>query len=61
VQGPILAHLFPRDAAQFARDADQIAESRLWAGIHFRSDIEGGKALGKMIADMVIDRMKGDS
>lgn len=61
VVAPILAHLFPRDAAQFAREADQAAETRLWAGIHFRSDLEAGKQLGKTIAGMIIDRMKGDA
>lgn len=29
VVAPILAHFFPRNAAQFAREADQIAETRL--------------------------------
>lgn len=61
VVGSILASLFPRDAEQFAREADQAAESRLWAGIHFRSDLEAGKQMGKAIAAMVIDRMKGDA
>jgi hypothetical protein len=61
VMGPILAYLFPRDAAQFAHEAEQAAESRLWAGIHFRSDIEAGKQMGKAIAALVIDRMKGDA
>lgn len=61
VVGPILAYLFPRDAAQFAQEAEQAAESRLWAGVHFRSDIEAGKQMGKAIAALVIDRMKGDA
>jgi hypothetical protein len=61
VMEPILAYLFPRDAAQFAHEAEQAAESRLWAGVHFRSDIEAGKQMGKAIAALVIDRLQGDA
>ena len=61
VTGQLLAHFFPRDAADFVRDADQGAETRLWAGIHFRSDLEAGKAMGKTIAALIIDRMQGDA
>jgi len=53
----VLAHLFPRDAQFFKDLADQAAESRIWAGIHFRSDIEGGQALARGVADLVIARM----
>jgi membrane-associated phospholipid phosphatase len=53
----ILAHLFPRDAQYFKGMADQAAESRIWAGIHFRSDIEGGQALARAVADAVIARI----
>jgi membrane-associated phospholipid phosphatase len=34
--------------------------SRLWAGIHFPSDIAAGLALGRSAAQAVIDRAKGD-
>jgi len=61
VVAPILAHFFPRDAAAFAREVDQAAETRLWAGIHFRSDLEAAKGLGKTLAGMIIDRMKSDA
>lgn len=60
VVAPLLAYFFPRDAAEFIREADQIAETRLWAGVHFRSDIEVGKQMGKTIAAMIIDRMRSD-
>ncbi|HZQ37948.1 MAG TPA: phosphatase PAP2 family protein [Dehalococcoidia bacterium] len=61
VTGALLAHFFPRDAEVFQVEADQAAESRLWAGIHFRNDIDTGKAMGRTIAGMVIDRMKNDA
>jgi membrane-associated phospholipid phosphatase len=53
----VLAHLFPRDAQLFQGMANQAAESRIWAGIHFRSDIEGGQAQARGVADLVIARM----
>ena len=61
VVGALLEHFFPRDAAEFAREANETAETRLWAGIHFRSDLEAGKSIGKAIAAMIIDRMKDDA
>ena len=52
----VLGHLFPRDAQFFKGLADQAAESRIWAGIHFRSDVEGGQTVAGSIADLVIAR-----
>ena len=34
--------------------------SRLWAGIHFRSDIEAGLGVGRAVAQKVIERAKND-
>lgn len=56
----ILGHLFPRDAAYFTRVADDESWSRLWAGIHFRSDIEAGRGLGRAVGRAVIERAKLD-
>jgi choline dehydrogenase-like flavoprotein len=41
----VLSYLFPRDAAYFKARAEEGALSRIWAGIHFRSDIDAGLAL----------------
>jgi len=53
----ILAHLFPRDAALFKGMGDQAGESRIWAGIHFRSDVEGGREVAQNVANLVIARI----
>jgi membrane-associated phospholipid phosphatase len=45
----ILSYLFPSDADGFAAMRDEAAISRLYGGIHYRSDIEGGKAHGTRI------------
>jgi membrane-associated phospholipid phosphatase len=59
-QGAMLAHLFPRDAAMATERAEEAAMSRLWGGIHFRSDIDAGLALGRTVAAMVIERADAD-
>jgi membrane-associated phospholipid phosphatase len=50
----VLTELFPVDAAEVLDLAQQATESRIWAGIHFRSDVEAGIALGENVADAVI-------
>ena len=56
----VLAHLFPREAARYASWAKEFGESRLWAGIHFRSDIRTGDELGRHVAGAVIERARRD-
>jgi membrane-associated phospholipid phosphatase len=45
----VLARFFPRHAAGLDRMAAEAAESRLYAGIHFRADSEAGLALGRRV------------
>jgi membrane-associated phospholipid phosphatase len=56
--GAMLAYLFPLEAETFTSLANQAAESRVWAGIHFRSDVEAGLALGRAVVATVIERAK---
>jgi len=56
----VLAYLFPRDAEAIRRLAVEAADSRLWAGIHFRSDLDAGLALSKQVAALIIERAKSD-
>lgn len=55
-----LGYLFPRDAAELKALADEAADSRMWGGIHFRSDVVAGKELGRQVAEKVIARAKSD-
>lgn len=55
-----LGHLFPRDAGAFEALASDASESRLWGGIHFRSDLAAGRALGRDVAYRVIQRSEAD-
>lgn len=55
-----LEYLFP-DEAKFIHDkADEAGLSRMWAGVHYRSDIEAGLKLGRQVADLIIERAKQD-
>jgi membrane-associated phospholipid phosphatase len=55
-----LGYLFPRDAEALAALGARAAESRVWAGIHYRSDIVVGRQLAIAVADKVIERAKQD-
>lgn len=61
VAEPLLGYLFP-DAPQgkFERLAEQAAESRLWAGVSYRSDVVRGLELGRRVAAVVIERSEAD-
>ena len=52
----ILGHFFPEQAADINGVAEEAGESRIWAGIHYRHDIEAGLALGKAVGELVIKR-----
>jgi membrane-associated phospholipid phosphatase len=56
----ILAYLFPRDADSINALGDELAMSRLWAGIHYRTDIVVGLKLGRDVAAKAINRAMAD-
>ncbi|MFN8557929.1 MAG: hypothetical protein U0531_11510 [Dehalococcoidia bacterium] len=56
----MLAYLFPREAESVARRAEEAGLSRLWAGVHFRSDHEAGVQLGRNVARWVSERADRD-
>jgi membrane-associated phospholipid phosphatase len=55
-----LSYLFPRDAQALNALADEAGQSRIWAGIHFPSDVRVGLALGRAVAQKAIERVQGD-
>jgi hypothetical protein len=40
--------------------ADEASQSRVWAGIHFPTDVKVRLALGRSLAQKVIDLANGD-
>jgi hypothetical protein len=57
----VLAFFFPRDAALLRQMGEQASESRVWAGVHFRSDIVAGNAIGRDVTQLMFDRIKNDA
>ncbi len=56
----VLAHLFPQRAPALRDMADEAAASRLFAGIHYRSDNEAGLELGRRLGALAVERARGD-
>ncbi|GGC71647.1 hypothetical protein GCM10011504_56630 [Siccirubricoccus deserti] len=54
----VLGYLFPGDSeAVLALEVD---ESRIWAGIHYRSDVVAWAELARAVAGKVMDRARSD-
>jgi hypothetical protein len=56
----VLSYLFPSGAASFDAARDEAAISRLYGGIHYRSDIEVGKTHGARIGEYTLKFARQD-
>ena len=56
----VLSYLFPNGATSFAEMRDEAGISRLYGGIHYRSDITAGKAHGLRIATYTLSFAQSD-
>jgi membrane-associated phospholipid phosphatase len=56
----VLSYLFPRDEHFFQSRAEELAASRVWAGIHFRSAVNEGLKQGRAVGQAVIDWAQND-
>jgi hypothetical protein len=56
----VLSYLFPSGATDFAAMRDEAGISRLYGGIHYRSDIDAGKLHGNRIAGYTLAFARGD-
>jgi membrane-associated phospholipid phosphatase len=59
-QAEVLIYLFPRDAETIRRLATESGDSRVWAGIHFRSDLNAASAMSEQVAALIIEWAKND-
>lgn len=57
----VLAALFPADAAQLTQMADEAGESRLYGGIHYRFDKDGGLEIGRQVAALALRHRNEDA
>lgn len=53
-QTAVLAAFFEKDAARLEAVALEASLSRLYAGIHFRFDMDAGRALGRQVAELAL-------
>lgn len=51
----ILEYFFPADAEQFRQYAQDCADSRFYAGIHFRTDNETGLKMGRELGKYIVE------
>jgi hypothetical protein len=59
--GALLSYLFPdAPSGKFDDLVRRAAESRLWAGVAFRSDVTRGLDLGRAVAAVAIERAEAD-
>lgn len=56
----ILGHIVPERAAAYQAMASEASLSRMYGGIHYRSDCEVGLKVGKNVAEFAIQRAKTD-
>lgn len=56
VSSEVLAYFFPQDAARLRYLAQEAQLSRIYGGIHYRSDIQAGEQLGQRVAGLAIER-----
>jgi membrane-associated phospholipid phosphatase len=57
----VLTYLYPDEVDFLEGKVNLHEESRLWAGVNFRSDITAGDSLGRQVAQLVIDHAQKDS
>jgi len=56
----ILGHIIPERAAAYTAMAAEASLSRMYGGIHYRSDCETGLVIGKNIGNYAVERAKTD-
>ena len=56
----VLTYLFPQDEALFRASAAEAGLSRIWAGIHYRFDVDAAITLAANVGKKVIDWAKAD-
>ncbi len=52
----VLAAVFPEERERLAAQAKEAGEARIWAGIHYRFDLDAGAEIGRRVAERVLAR-----
>jgi len=56
----ILGHIIPQKATEYKAMAQEASNSRLYGGIHYRSDCQSGLKTGEKVGNYAIARAKTD-
>jgi membrane-associated phospholipid phosphatase len=56
----VFAELFPDAAATYRAKARDASLSRVYAGVHYRFDVDTGDVLGEKVGQLVVDYMRHD-
>jgi membrane-associated phospholipid phosphatase len=56
----VLAYLFPDDGEEIMARAENAADSRIWAGIHYPIDRDGGLSIANGVAELVVEWAESD-
>ena len=49
----------PRNYTSLQQAVDEVGDSRVWGGIHFRQSVDKGSALGAAVADAIVKGWEG--
>jgi membrane-associated phospholipid phosphatase len=52
----VLAAVFPGDRDRLLALGKEASEARIWAGIHYRFDIDAGQEIGRRVAERTLER-----
>jgi hypothetical protein len=55
----VLARVFPSDGGRLLALGKEASEARIWAGIHYRFDIDAGEEIGRKVAEKALERAFG--
>ena len=55
----VIAAMFPHERDRVLALGKEAAEARVWAGIHYRTDINAGQELGRKVAERTLERAFG--
>jgi hypothetical protein len=51
----VLATFFPAEGEAMLKVAEEVGNARLWAGIHFQSNVDADLALDNAVGELVVE------
>ncbi len=60
ISAKVLTYFFPKANDTLNQLAQQVADSRVYGGIHYREDVQEALVLGRAVGDAVLARARGD-